>query len=329
MDVAEDIKSKSKRGQKILIQIGVVMIVLFTLLTLAVGNMITMSAFSTSLDSNVSMFDHYMLTLADRIGEYKSLTWLMDYWKENAKELVTEDDRLVETGDLQDVLNKLSKSTSLEVTGEELDSLTDDEKKTFAVGCYKEIQQIFDMFADEEENYGIILTLQGEGEEEPTALMLNYSKEGVILGKTADIRDVKKIIKNTYAAREAEVWKWAFSAPNEAMLFGTNLTLPVYKGSQTAEMLGVFPADLVYKDMKYTYHIRNDVIIMMIVIFVLILLVLYFFVSIPLSGLQKCVTEYAENKDTNLLTDKLSGIRSRNEIGRLADEFSAMALETA
>ncbi len=36
-----------KRGQKILIQIGAIMIILFTLVTIAVGNMVTMASFST------------------------------------------------------------------------------------------------------------------------------------------------------------------------------------------------------------------------------------------------------------------------------------------
>ncbi|MCR5402446.1 MAG: PP2C family protein-serine/threonine phosphatase, partial [Butyrivibrio sp.] len=265
-------------------------------------------------------------TLADRLDEYQSLTWLMDYWKDNAKELVTDDYQFVENGDMKDVMKKLSRDQASDVTEEDIGALTEDEKKTFAVGCYNEIQKIFDMYSDEEESLGVILTLYGE-DEEPTALITNYSQDGIFLGVTADVKEVQQTIENTDLAREAEVWKWAFSTPSKAMIFGTSYALTGYKGSKTAEILGVFSADLVYDGMQYTGRIRNDVIFMMITIFILLLLFLYYIVPRPLARVKKCVTEYAENKDTEALTKELSGIRSRNEIGALADEFSAMAIE--
>ena len=325
MDVTTESKPKSKRGQKILIQVGVVMIVLFTLLTLAVGNMITMSAFSTSLDGNVSMFTYYISTLSDRLEEYKSLTWLMDYWKDNVEELLTDDNQFIETGDIKDVLKKLSRDNTLDVTEEDIGLLTEDEKKTFAVACYNEIQKIFLAYSDEEESVGIILALNYE-DEEPTALITNYN-DGMYLGETADVKEVQQTIDNTDTAMAAEVWKWAFSTPSKAMLFGTSYDLTGYKGDRNAKILGFFSADLVYDGMQFTGRIRNDVIFIEIVVFILILLFLYFIVLKPLTKVKNCVTKYAENKDTEALTKELSAIRSRNEIGALADEFSAMALE--
>ncbi len=66
METAE--KKKSGKNQKILIQTGVVIIILFTLMTIAVGNMITMSSFSTALNSNMEMFEYYMDSLG---GQFK------------------------------------------------------------------------------------------------------------------------------------------------------------------------------------------------------------------------------------------------------------------
>lgn len=185
-------KEKTKKNQKIIVQTGVVIVILFTLMTIAVGNMITMSSFSTALDSNMSMFTFYLETLGDNLNEYQSLSWLMDYWKANSEALVTEEDQIKRVDNIDEILKKFSN-------------------------------------------------------------------------------------------------------------------------------------ELVYKDMHYTNGIRNGVIAMMIFIFILILLFLYFIVPRPLSRLKECASEYSQTKDTDKLVKELSGIRSRNEIGAFADQFSDMA----
>lgn len=63
-------KEMQKKNQKIIVQIGAVIVVLFTLMIIAVGNMITMSSFSTALDSNMDMFNYYLETLGDNLNEY-------------------------------------------------------------------------------------------------------------------------------------------------------------------------------------------------------------------------------------------------------------------
>ena len=73
-----------KRGHKILVQIGAIIIALFTLVTIAVGNMVTMASFSTALESNMTIFTSLMEYIIEDMESYESMPWLMKYWKENA-----------------------------------------------------------------------------------------------------------------------------------------------------------------------------------------------------------------------------------------------------
>ena len=81
-------------------------IILFSVVIIAVGNMVTMSSFSTSLSNNITMFINYMSDLSDDLEEYGSITWLMDYWRENANTLVTKDERMDEKGNIDDILGE-------------------------------------------------------------------------------------------------------------------------------------------------------------------------------------------------------------------------------
>ena len=319
----------SNKSQKIVIQIGVVIIVLFTIVIIAVGNMVTMSSFSTSLSNNVTMFTRYMTALSDDLGRYRSLTWLMDYWKENADTLVSEDERMDDKGNIDDILKALSVNEAADVTPEGAASLSLEDQRRFAVWSYYDLLDIFKTYQGEngEEECAILLTM-ADNEEDDRFLVLTNSPDGeILLGRKGDIKEILKVVENTANAVEPAVWKWAFTTPEEMMLFGTGFYFEPYQGSSTAELLGVFSAESVYNDMLFTDHIRRDVIIMMVIVLVLILVYLYFIVPRPLSKVKRYVSEYADTKDAAAVTAELSSIRSKNEIGAFADQFSSLALE--
>ncbi len=318
---------KSGKNQKILIQTGVVIIILFTLMTIAVGNMITMSSFSTALNSNMEMFEHYMDTLGENLNEYKSLSWLMDYWKANSASMISEDGMIKKVDNIDEILEKLGANRGADILPEQAMGLTPEQQLDFAIFAYNQFSEVMKYYQGEDEDFAIIIAMIGAGEEEPVAIITNYPGEEALIGKTANLPEVQKIIDNTDLATRAQVWQWAFSTPADAMMFGTKTPFKPYTGADEALYYGIFTGELVYKDMAYTSSIRNGVIAMMVVVFILLLVFLYFIVPRPLSKLKKCVSEYSESKDTDKLTKELSAIHSRNEIGAFADQFSDMALE--
>ncbi len=320
-------KKRSSKNQKILIQTGVVIIILFTFMTIAVGNMITMASFSTALNSNMEIFEYIMDTLGDNLNEYKSLSWLMDYWKTNAASMVTDDGKTKTVDNIDDILEKLSVDRGADILSEDADSLTPKEQLNFAIFAYGQFSEVMSYYQDEEEDYAIVIAMEGEGDTEPVAIISNYPGEEAFVGRTANLKELEKVIVNTSKATKAKVWQWAFTTPGDNMMFGTKIPFKPYTGENQAEYYGIFTGSLVYEDMDYTSTIRNSVIIMMVVVFILILAFLYFIVPRPLARLKKCVVDYSESKDTDKLTKELSQIHSRNEIGAFADQFSDMAVE--
>ncbi|MBQ7615180.1 MAG: PP2C family protein-serine/threonine phosphatase [Butyrivibrio sp.] len=320
-------KKISRKKQLILVQTGLVITLLFSLLVVAVGNMITMSAFSTALSGNLSMFEIYMQTVADEFGYYDCISAMMDYWHDNADYLVTEDKTLVNNADTDAILKSLSKKKIEDITDEEFCALSPENQKTIALACYKEIQETINERRHEEKSIFVLVTMKGEDEEDPVAIISNDAEDGILLGEATDIKKIKKVINNTKNATQATVWKWAFTTPGDAMMFGASVPFSEYKGESTVEMLGVFMADIVYEDMIYTKQIRQGVIVMMVIIFAEILLFLYFIVSRPLIKVQKCLSTYAVAKDTNALRKRIADIHSNNEIGAFAEEFAFLAEE--
>ena len=321
-------KGNGKKRRKIVVQIGAVIIILFTLITLAVGNMVTMASFSTALSGNISMFGDYLNALSDELDDYKATTWFIDYWRDNTEELVKDKAALQKRERIGDILKKLSRESVRDVTAEDAESLSEEEQKRFACRCYYDYMQILERYTDEDQNYLIIIAMTKHEGEDPVVLLTNITYDGDILfGEEGDIKEFQQVAANTDEATKAEVWKWAFSTPEKLMVFGTSIPFYAYKGTSDIQIFGVLPAEKVYDDMLFTDYIRNEVIVMMLVVLILILICLYFIVPRPLAKVKRCVSEYSDTKDTNELVSKLAAIRSKNEIGAFADEFSSLALE--
>ena len=158
METAERVTT-GKRGHKILIQIGLIIIILFTIVTLAVSNMVTMASFSTALSGYMYMFADYMENLADGVKEYESLTWLMDYWLDNSDELIKDGIGTVTPDPIDDILEDFSKSSAKEVTGEESASLSPEDQKRFALWCYDDLQNLFRIYQSDGMDFMIFLAL--------------------------------------------------------------------------------------------------------------------------------------------------------------------------
>ncbi len=325
---AKKSRHSGKNGHKIVLQIGAIIIVLFTLVTIAVGNMVTMSSFSTALSSNMALFSIYMENLGDTVEAYKTMNWLIDYWRDNSKTLIKKGIGKESDDDIDDILKQLSRVYPKDVTEEDITKLSPEQQERFAIYCYYEIQDIYRLYQDDDDDIAILMAMTEKEGDDPFVLLSNTPEEdGVLFGERENIDEIQEVIENTTVASEAEVWKWAFSTPDNQMLFGKSMPVDGYTGTSKVEMLGVFSAEMIYEDMVYTDHIKKDVIVMMMFVLLLILLGLYFIVPRPLEMVKKCVSEYSNTKDTDELTRKLSTIHSKNEIGAFADEFTSLALE--
>ena len=67
--------------------------------------------------------------------------------------------------------------------------------------------------------------------------------------------------------------------------------------------------------------------IVVVVVNILLVIFIYFNVAAPLRKVNDGVREYMEKKDSNAALLSMAAVRSRNEVGRLADSFSEMSRE--
>ena len=82
---------------------------------------------------------------------------------------------------------------------------------------------------------------------------------------------------------------------------------------------------------KKNYNLATAVsrlnMILTILVGVIMLLIIYLRVLRPISALGKGLKQYTKDMDTDQLTVRMDNIKSKNEIGRLADDISDMALK--
>lgn len=122
-------KAGRKKNRRLLFQTSIVIILLFFLMSSATRNMLTISAFSTSLSNIYFTNRKNMETFPDYLETYKSLTWLIDRWMEDSGEIVSDKDP-DEAGWLQTRMDKLAEEHGFggfeEITPECAASLTAD-----------------------------------------------------------------------------------------------------------------------------------------------------------------------------------------------------------
>lgn len=75
-----DNKKAHKGRNRILLQIGTVIILLFVIITFLVSNMVIMASFSASLTAKMySVRSEIFLKTEDEMGSCETMPWLMEY----------------------------------------------------------------------------------------------------------------------------------------------------------------------------------------------------------------------------------------------------------
>ena len=308
----------TKKRQKILIQTGAVMLILFTIVTIIVGNMITMTSFSSVLSERI-LDGAKANSIYSDMFDYESIEWLTDYWINNSDTLFTNGPG---QDDLKGIVYDLGKVSATDVTDTEADRLSPEDQRAFAAACYMEINSLFIDCYDSCEGRVVYAASQ-----DPNVFIIfdTDAPEGNIpLGniESSDIYDTAGL--NALDVLYANPIKWAFHLPDDDMLM---LTAKGVTEDAEAYLFCFDDAASVYENMLFTDYIRNSVIIMLICVFVLIMIFIYWIVPRPLAKVKQSVIEYGKTKNANELRDSLSQLHSRNEIGDFADGFSHLAFE--
>ena len=321
----------------LLFQVGIVIIVLFDLIMIMIGNMFLNASFASSL-----MLTYYYSqeTLSEFYGywdDYKFLSWATKYWTEHSEEMypLSEEEMFENSGQetkseprCEEILLRLQKADCKEITAKEARSLSDDGQRLLALYLYQIIYQYLytnyyqlfsyvnmDFLCLNEETGGIY-TLFGISQEPGKTFHPAL---------TSDEEEMQKDMKLFSKVTEGSVYH-SILPPSRKEKF--NIYFRGYsEGTQNLIFRLTVRGEEVAASMDQAYVIRYRGIALLFLAVVIVLFWLYLKAVKPLSLVNLYVKEYSQDKDALRAQANLSKIRSGNEIGLLAGNFSALAME--
>ena len=327
--------SKNKR---VLVQSAESFVVLF-------GLFIVINCFSTYR----SFYNVYIPKLKEDSGRikdysrkfleaYPSLTWLMDYWQENYSNLDVSRSSLHDTAKYASLPRELIANRK-SITSEQAQALSPEHQRLFAEFCYREILSRLDELKDNMQMHSLYI-VRPLKDKDAFVFYFRDSDEKIervlFLGSTLPFTMSKHpMIQEMYSTGK-EPREFEFVRVKDYYEDGSGRAEDILYDYEPlladGKILGHISAAFFETDVKRAIFyevvaIESVNVVCFVLLGVLLLFIMYRQVLEPLSRVQHNIRDYAENKDSASVIRELQKIKSRNEIGRLADDMSSLAAE--
>ena len=272
------------------------------------------------------------VTLAVR--EYPAYEWLLRYWYENADTLDIEYDaeywRNVITKEKCRVFSERHPDLQLDyLMEEEIRALSDEDQKLYAEIAYswfitrinqiKRANKIDFLFCvvvrDPYDRQFFLFSAADEGAKRGT----DY-EEVYTIGTTVTVSETQQeamkqaVLKDAHlgdAGKYFDYYAYMGTLKDDYLLLGMTYNISDIRSTVDQNTL---------KEVSYAvFH--------QIFLSLLWLIAIYLFVIKPLKDIQKSIRFYIETKDTETTVKDLTRVRSRNELGQLANDVRDMAIE--
>ena len=311
------------RIRTILFQVGTIILLLFSLMALFVGNFVTVSAFSSFLSTISDAHSSEMYAVTEVMDRYEAMPWLMEYWQRNARRI-----KINRYADNERLYATLSKDNVRRVTVEEVERLSPELQYLFANECYIRIAEAYDAAMKDLSMNELFLIVPERADRALVIFDGRRNDDGSYrLGEMVDLRSLEKCWNNYSIASSQNYMNWTWLRFTEKDEFGFHLDYVYSDDREPAYLCDKIRSGEVYAQMSAAENFRRQVLVFFVVLVVVVLIILYIALVKPLIRMRRSLNSYRKDKDTEKLTDGLSGITVRNEIGMLAEEFSAMAQE--
>lgn len=322
---------KIKRRRKLLIQITLLIIPVFVIMTAAVVWAVYTSSVNSFLKAQQNQIKDMMNSATsflplteDGVYDEKSRQWVIDTM--STVEIINSEDKL---------------------SDEDLKKLNDyvAEKDRMTYNWYKRmpedikplvVQEI--LFGTKEQigwnkysvsNVDSLVIVNANYKDKMRVLIDFYNSDNSEMGKIYDIDISEHSVLND--AFESGTEEMLFENTNDMPFEGNYLVCyrPVIISGKTAAVLGI---TYNWNDMRRSV-IHTTISVMVIIIIGAILLMTLMIVFLyrrtikPVRGIQNALIEYTDDKSTPEIVKKMYNIASNNELGYLSDVISDMALE--
>ena len=329
-EVKTKIKTEKKHRRSLLIQVAY-----FFVISLLLTGMLSLFVLDQVSDRSVqiekeALAAHTAKLIRNNLREYRSYRWIIKYWLEHKDELDLEYDQSYKTDQKEiEFYGKYPDITINTVLESDLEKLPEEDQKMVAEIAFNHM--LLEMNSIKEAFDVNFLYLVAVSDDFKTSTYLISASDGkrkrgtekgnaYILGTTKESTpDQQKIYRNINKDEEHHI------------ITKDNIDLYGY-----FEMLGEYELIIgVTFDLK---GVRNEVaegtvkyisvfVLLQVILSATCLLLIYIYAIKPLKRVNKNINEYGETKDSENVVKQLSEIKSRNEIGDLADSFSEMVSE--
>ena len=310
----------SMKKQQLLVHIGGIMLILFTVITLFIGNAVTSAAFSSYLKTLHDRNDEHLKDVENMMESYEALPWLIDYWTDNA-------------ASVRFNLENRSESTVLfnvdlkSVSSDEASLMDDNMQLQFATACYKRID---DVFVDEYETYDLddlFLIIRYSDDDAVKLFDAEKNPDGTYgLGDDFDVYS-ESFEWGNYETEVSEATHWTWGRYSEDDDFGFYRKLPESLSGKEALLCNSFKRSEIYAHMDYISSFRLEAMGYLIVVAAIILMVLYFMILRPLSFMSSTMKRYRHDKDEKAVKTDMARISQHDEIGAFANDFTSLTGE--
>ena len=326
------IDKNTPKNKRVLVQSAVTFAVLF-------GLFIAINCFST-YDSFYSIYIPDLKEDSDRIKsyarsilqEYSSLSWLMDYCQENSQSLDVS--RKTHNPEKYDSLPAELLIHNKNITPEQAKALTPDQQRLFAEFCYREILSKLDRLKNHLQMHSLYIVKPLPDKNAFVFYYKDSNEETHVLGDIFPF-DITKhpLIQGMYSSGKAPADFEHITIKDYYATHRTEQLVYDYEPlTDNGTVYAHIAVSLLETDILKAIHhelaeIEGINVLCFILLGILLLLAIYMQVLKPLSGVQQHVREYTDNKDSTFMVNALRKIQSRNEIGRLVDDLSSLAVE--
>ena len=322
----------SKKNKSILTQTALIIAVLFCAAVATNGLAIYDSGsdfYMSGLIDNKRRLTHYVEGM---MSSFASIEWLLKYWQTNY-ELIDisrnfQDLRKYNQVPYEFLINR-KKITSQEIE----ENLLPDQQLLFAEYCYRELMSDFDEIKTMLQPFILYCVRPLETEINSAFVFFNAvdkkDHDEIIKEQLGTIwsLDMSKhpVIKDMYeSGRESDEFEHV-KLKNQEILYGY---MPlIINGKILCHITAAFLWDDVKNaiyDSLISVEIRNA--LLLVAAGAVLTILLYMLMLRPLEKVQSSVREFTRRKDSNSIVIELETIKSRNEIGRLADDVSLLAV---
>ena len=320
-----------KKNKSILIQTILIISVLFCAAVATNGLAIFDSGsdfYMAGLVDNKRRLTHYVENM---MRSYESIPWLLDYWLENYE--------LIDTSRNFRDLQKYSQVPAeylinrKAIMPHEIMVLTPEQQFLFAEYCYRELMEDFDEIKTMLQPFILYCVKPLESRRNTAFVFFNavdrstddeFIKEqlGTIWPLNMASHPVIKFMYET--GQETDEFEYV-TVKNQEIVYGY-MPLKI-DGKILCHITAAFRWDdvknAIYENI-ISVEIKNA--LSLIAAGVTLAFLLYFVILRPLSKVQNSVREFTRRKDSSSTVNELETIKSRNEIGRLADDVSLLAV---